>query len=195
MDTDFHSELSVSLWYDILCVLCFLLCMFLLCVTVLQPVGVIKDDNGGRKRPMWYFSLGSVSRPRGQVVFFEGGAGQVSGHRLSDSSACASLHTQVRPRRRRWANRPGARKSMADSSVGEPGRACEALLSRRWVAPLNAHAVVYNARARSLYIKLVKARHQLGVRACVRARVDCFVRPACTHAQHFALALVVRCFG
>ena len=46
MDTDFHSELSVSLWYDILCVLCFLLCMFLLYITVLLPVGVIKDyDN------------------------------------------------------------------------------------------------------------------------------------------------------
>ena len=45
MDTDFHSELSVSLWYDILCVLCFLLCMFLLYITVLLPVGVIKDDD------------------------------------------------------------------------------------------------------------------------------------------------------
>ena len=44
MDTDFHSELLVSLWYDILCVLCFLLCMFLLYITVLLPVGVIKDD-------------------------------------------------------------------------------------------------------------------------------------------------------
>ena len=43
MDTDFHSELSVSLWYDILCFLCFLLCMFLLYITVLLPVGVIKD--------------------------------------------------------------------------------------------------------------------------------------------------------
>jgi len=45
MDTDFHSELSVSLWYDILCVLCFLLCMFLLYITVLLPVDVIKDDD------------------------------------------------------------------------------------------------------------------------------------------------------
>jgi len=44
MDTDFRSELSVSLWYDILCVLCFLLCMFLLYITVLLPVGVIKDE-------------------------------------------------------------------------------------------------------------------------------------------------------
>jgi len=64
---------------------------------------------------------------------------------------------------------------MADSSVGEPGRACEALLSRRWVAPLNAHAVVYNARARSHYIKLVKARHQRGVRACVPGSIASFV--------------------
>jgi len=46
MDTDFHSELSVSLWYDILCVFCFLLCMFLLYITVLLLEGVIKDDNG-----------------------------------------------------------------------------------------------------------------------------------------------------
>ena len=45
MGTDFHSELSGSLWYDILCVLCFLLCMFLLYITVLLPVGVIKDDD------------------------------------------------------------------------------------------------------------------------------------------------------
>ena len=44
MDTDFHSELSVSLWYDILRVLCFLLRMFLLYITVLLPVGVIKGD-------------------------------------------------------------------------------------------------------------------------------------------------------
>ena len=43
MDTDFHGELSVSLWYDILCVLCFLMCMFLLYITVSLPVGVIKD--------------------------------------------------------------------------------------------------------------------------------------------------------
>ena len=42
METDFHSELSVSLWYDILC---FLLCMFLLYITVLLPVGVIEDDD------------------------------------------------------------------------------------------------------------------------------------------------------
>jgi len=45
LDTDFHSELLVSLWYDIVCVLCFLLCVFLLYITVLLPVGVIKDDN------------------------------------------------------------------------------------------------------------------------------------------------------
>ena len=45
MDTDFHSELSVSLRYYIVCVLCFLLCMFLLYITALLPVGVIKDDD------------------------------------------------------------------------------------------------------------------------------------------------------
>ena len=38
-------ELLFSLLYDILCVLCFLPCMFLLYVTVLLPVGVIKDDD------------------------------------------------------------------------------------------------------------------------------------------------------
>ena len=38
-------ELLFSLLYDILCVLCFLLYMFLLYVTVLLPVGVIKDDD------------------------------------------------------------------------------------------------------------------------------------------------------
>jgi len=45
MDTDFHRELSVSLRYDILCVLCFLLGMFLLYITVLLPVSVINDDD------------------------------------------------------------------------------------------------------------------------------------------------------
>ena len=45
MDTDFHSELLVSLRYDILCVLCFLLCVFLLYITALLPVGVVKDDD------------------------------------------------------------------------------------------------------------------------------------------------------
>jgi len=33
--------------HDILCVLCFLLCMFLQYVTVLLPVGVIKDNDDG----------------------------------------------------------------------------------------------------------------------------------------------------
>ena len=47
MDTDFHSELSVSLWYDILCFLTFVLftVYVLLYITVLLPVGVIKDDD------------------------------------------------------------------------------------------------------------------------------------------------------
>jgi len=63
MDTDFRSELSVSLWYDILCVLCFLLCMFLLYITVLLPVGVIKDDDDE-------YSVADVAgpaRPRAEI--------------------------------------------------------------------------------------------------------------------------------
>ena len=63
MDTDFHSELSVSLWYDILCVLCFLLCMFLLYITVLLPVVVIKDDDDE-------YSVADVAdpaRPRAEI--------------------------------------------------------------------------------------------------------------------------------
>ena len=41
-------ELIFSLLYDILCVLCFLLCtmyMFVLYVTVSLPVGIIRDDD------------------------------------------------------------------------------------------------------------------------------------------------------
>jgi len=53
MDTDFHGKLSVSLWYDILCVLCFLLCMFLLYITVLLTVGVIKDDDFTNSWGVW----------------------------------------------------------------------------------------------------------------------------------------------
>jgi len=46
MDTDFHSELSVSLWYDILCFFVLFTVYVLLYITVLLPVGVIiKDDD------------------------------------------------------------------------------------------------------------------------------------------------------
>ena len=46
MDTDFHSELSVALWYDILCFfMLFTVYVFLLYITVLLPVGIIKDGD------------------------------------------------------------------------------------------------------------------------------------------------------
>ena len=54
MDTDFHSELSVSLWCDILCVLYFLLCMFLLHIIVLLPVGVIIKDEKDDDDVEWF---------------------------------------------------------------------------------------------------------------------------------------------
>ena len=41
--------------YDILCVLCYLLCVLVLHVTVTLPVGVIKDDDDDDDddKPLW----------------------------------------------------------------------------------------------------------------------------------------------
>ena len=39
-----HRHITLLYYIDILCFLRFLLCMFLLYITVLLPVGVIKDD-------------------------------------------------------------------------------------------------------------------------------------------------------
>ena len=52
-------ELLLILQYDILCVLCFLLCVLLLYVAVLLPVGVIKDDDDDDYY-YYYFTLGSI---------------------------------------------------------------------------------------------------------------------------------------
>jgi len=45
MTGDLRAFIFTFVLYDILCVLCFLLCMFVLYVTVLLPVGVTEHDD------------------------------------------------------------------------------------------------------------------------------------------------------